>query len=166
MIRVGIGGWNFAPWRGVFYPKGLQQRRELEFASRMFPSIELNGSFYSLQRPENYASWYDEPQMTASGEQLLNREAFVRPPAGQLGNTARNAFRGPGLFSLDASVARSFRLDLLFARDEGNRLGADPRDDLVVDLARQQAQRQADHAARMRQHALDGEMGLARIGGA
>ncbi len=44
----------------MFYPKGLPQRRELEFASRVFPSIELNGSFYSLQRPENYARWYSE----------------------------------------------------------------------------------------------------------
>jgi uncharacterized protein YecE (DUF72 family) len=59
-IRIGVSGWRYPPWRGVFYPKGLPQRRELEFASRMFPSIELNGSFYSLQRPENYATWYRE----------------------------------------------------------------------------------------------------------
>ncbi|HEX3631238.1 MAG TPA: DUF72 domain-containing protein [Casimicrobiaceae bacterium] len=59
-IRIGVSGWRYPPWRGVFYPKGLQQRRELEFASRVFPSIELNGSFYSLQRPENYATWYTE----------------------------------------------------------------------------------------------------------
>ena len=59
-IRIGVSGWRYPPWRGVFYPKGLQQRRELEFASRVFPSIELNGSFYSLQRPENYATWCRE----------------------------------------------------------------------------------------------------------
>ena len=59
-IRIGVSGWRYPPWRGVFYPKGLRQRRELEFASRVFPSIELNGSFYSLQRPENYATWYSE----------------------------------------------------------------------------------------------------------
>jgi uncharacterized protein YecE (DUF72 family) len=59
-IRIGVSGWRYPPWRGVFYPKGLPQRRELEFASRVFPSIELNGSFYSLQRPENYATWYRE----------------------------------------------------------------------------------------------------------
>jgi uncharacterized protein YecE (DUF72 family) len=57
-IRVGISGWRYPPWRGVFYPKGLPQRRELEFASRELSTIELNGSFYSLQRPQNYASWY------------------------------------------------------------------------------------------------------------
>ncbi|SEW21871.1 DUF72 domain-containing protein [Luteibacter sp. 329MFSha] len=58
--RIGISGWRYTPWRGVFYPKDLAQRRELEFASRQFPTIELNGSFYSLQRPESYQAWYDE----------------------------------------------------------------------------------------------------------
>ena len=57
-IYTGIGGWTFEPWRGVFYPEGLAQKRELQFASRMLPTIELNGSFYSLQRPECYAAWY------------------------------------------------------------------------------------------------------------
>lgn len=59
-IRIGISGWRYEPWRGVFYPPGLAQRRELEYAARMFPSIELNGSFYSLQRPEYFAQWRDE----------------------------------------------------------------------------------------------------------
>jgi uncharacterized protein YecE (DUF72 family) len=59
-IRIGISGWRYEPWRGVFYPPGLAQRRELEFASRMLGSIEINGSFYSLQRPEDYARWRDE----------------------------------------------------------------------------------------------------------
>src|SRR5688572_13745804 len=57
-IRIGISGWRYEPWRGVFYPTGLAQRRELEYASRAFPTIEINGSFYSLQRPESYAAWY------------------------------------------------------------------------------------------------------------
>jgi uncharacterized protein YecE (DUF72 family) len=59
-VFIGISGWRYAPWRGVFYPEGLVQRRELEFASRAFPTIELNGSFYSLQRPELFAQWYDQ----------------------------------------------------------------------------------------------------------
>jgi uncharacterized protein YecE (DUF72 family) len=58
--RIGISGWRYAPWRGVFYPPGLPQRQELAFASRMLPTIELNGSFYSLQRPSSYESWHDE----------------------------------------------------------------------------------------------------------
>ena len=57
--RIGISGWIYPPWRGVFYPKGLTQKRELEYASRTFNSIEINGSFYSLQRPESYQSWHD-----------------------------------------------------------------------------------------------------------
>ena len=60
MIRVGISGWRYEPWRGVFYPDGLPQRRELEFAAHHFPTVEINGSFYSLQRPEYYQAWYRE----------------------------------------------------------------------------------------------------------
>lgn len=58
-IHIGISGWRYAPWRGVFYPKGLAQARELEFASRALSTIEINGSFYALQRPESYARWYE-----------------------------------------------------------------------------------------------------------
>jgi uncharacterized protein YecE (DUF72 family) len=57
-VRIGISGWTYPPWRGVFYPPGLRQADELSFASRAFPSIELNGSFYSLQRPQSYRAWY------------------------------------------------------------------------------------------------------------
>jgi uncharacterized protein YecE (DUF72 family) len=59
-IKIGISGWRYKGWRGGFYPAGLAQRSELEFASSRFNSIELNGSFYSLQRPESYQKWYDE----------------------------------------------------------------------------------------------------------
>ncbi len=58
--RVGISGWRYAGWRGKFYPKDLAQRQELEYASRAFNSIEINGSFYSLQLPSSYRRWYDE----------------------------------------------------------------------------------------------------------
>ncbi|GAC1674559.1 MAG: DUF72 domain-containing protein [Steroidobacteraceae bacterium] len=57
-IRIGISGWRYAPWRGTFYPKGLPQRAELEFAAKILPVIEINGSFYSLQTPASYAKWY------------------------------------------------------------------------------------------------------------
>jgi uncharacterized protein YecE (DUF72 family) len=59
-IRVGIGGWTFAPWRGVFYPEDLAQKRELEYASRQLTSIEINGTFYGSQKPESFAKWHDE----------------------------------------------------------------------------------------------------------
>ncbi|MDQ3618469.1 MAG: DUF72 domain-containing protein, partial [Pseudomonadota bacterium] len=59
-IRVGIGGWTFAPWRGLFYPSGLVQRRELEYASRQLSAIEINGTYYRAQKPATYARWRDE----------------------------------------------------------------------------------------------------------
>ena len=58
-LHIGISGWTYAGWRGVFYPKKLAHRLELEFASHAFNSIEINGSFYSLQRPSSYQRWYD-----------------------------------------------------------------------------------------------------------
>jgi uncharacterized protein YecE (DUF72 family) len=60
MIRIGTSGWVYPPWRGVFYPKGLAQRRELEYISRQVNSVEINGSFYSLQRPSSYLTWSEQ----------------------------------------------------------------------------------------------------------
>src|SRR5690349_8657158 len=57
--RIGISGWRYAPWRSVFYPNRLPQKDELAFASRHFNTVEINGSFYSLQRPTSYRQWYD-----------------------------------------------------------------------------------------------------------
>src|SRR4051794_31271206 len=54
---VGISGWTYAPWRGNFYPKGLRQNRELAYASRRFNALEINGTFYSLQRPSSFEAW-------------------------------------------------------------------------------------------------------------
>jgi uncharacterized protein YecE (DUF72 family) len=59
-IRVGIGGWTFEPWRGTFYPKGLAQKRELEYAGQHLTSIEINGTYYGSQKPESFARWRDE----------------------------------------------------------------------------------------------------------
>jgi uncharacterized protein YecE (DUF72 family) len=58
-IFVGIGGWNFAPWRGSFYPKGLTQARELQYASSELTSIEINSTFYGLQKPATFKKWHD-----------------------------------------------------------------------------------------------------------
>ena len=59
-IRAGISGWRYPPWRGTFYPKGLPQSAELAYASAKLPVIEINGTFYSLQRPESFRRWYAE----------------------------------------------------------------------------------------------------------
>ena len=58
-VRIGISGWTYAPWRGVFYPKGLAQKRELEYATSQFSSLEINGTFYGMQRPDAFADWAD-----------------------------------------------------------------------------------------------------------
>ena len=59
-IFVGVGGWNFAPWRGPFYPKGLPQSQELHYASRQLTSIEINSTFYGLQKPATFQKWHDQ----------------------------------------------------------------------------------------------------------
>ncbi len=59
-VRIGISGWTYPPWRGVFYPPDLPQKRELEFAASRLNSVEINGSFYSLQRPSSYRSWFEQ----------------------------------------------------------------------------------------------------------
>jgi len=62
-VRIGVSGWRYAPWRGVFYPADLPQRLELKYVASIFPTVEINGSFYSLQRPDSWKQWYtDTPQ--------------------------------------------------------------------------------------------------------
>ncbi|SAL85071.1 hypothetical protein AWB67_06845 [Caballeronia terrestris] len=60
-IRIGVGGWTFEPWRGgAFYPEGLAQKKELEYASRQLTTIEINGTFYGSQKPATFVKWHDE----------------------------------------------------------------------------------------------------------
>ena len=59
-IRIGIGGWTYEPWRGVFYPEKLPQKRELQYASQHLTSIEINGTYYGSQKPESFAKWREE----------------------------------------------------------------------------------------------------------
>jgi uncharacterized protein YecE (DUF72 family) len=59
-IRIGIGGWVYEPWRGTFFPEGLSQKKELEYASRKLTSIEVNGTYYGSQKPETFAKWRSE----------------------------------------------------------------------------------------------------------
>lgn len=56
-IRVGVGGWTYEPWRGVFYPEGLAQKRELEFAAQQLTAIEINATYYGRQKPASWAKW-------------------------------------------------------------------------------------------------------------
>jgi uncharacterized protein YecE (DUF72 family) len=59
-VRIGIGGWDYEPWRGLFYPPGLAQRLELEYASRQVGVIEINGTYYRTQKPESFAKWREQ----------------------------------------------------------------------------------------------------------
>jgi uncharacterized protein YecE (DUF72 family) len=81
-VRIGISGWRYAGWRGTFYPEDLAQRRELEFASRRFETVELNGSFYSLQTPKSFARWRDETpedfQFSVKGSRFITHMRRLR----------------------------------------------------------------------------------------
>lgn len=98
-IRIGVSGWRYKPWRGQFYPPELPQRRELEHLSRVFSSVELNGSFYSLQRPDCYASWYaDTPAgfvFAVKGGRYITHMRKLRDVEEPLAN-----FLASGLFNL------------------------------------------------------------------
>jgi uncharacterized protein YecE (DUF72 family) len=98
-VWIGISGWRYAPWRGVFYPPDLTQGRELEFASRALPTIEINGSFYSLQRPESYARWYRETPagflFSVKGGRYITHMRRLRDIEAPLAN-----FFASGLFNL------------------------------------------------------------------
>jgi uncharacterized protein YecE (DUF72 family) len=89
-LHIGISGWTYAGWRGVFYPKKLAHRLELQFASRAFNSIEINGSFYSLQRPSSYQRWYAETPpgfvFSVKGARFITHMKKLRDVAAPLAN--------------------------------------------------------------------------------
>jgi uncharacterized protein YecE (DUF72 family) len=101
--RIGISGWRYPPWRGVFYPPGLPQHRELEYASRKFPTIEINGTFYSLQRPESFERWYqDTPSnfvFSIKGARYITHIRRLRDVEGPLAN-----FFASGIFNLREKI--------------------------------------------------------------
>jgi uncharacterized protein YecE (DUF72 family) len=98
-IRAGIGGWVFAPWRGVFYPKGLAQARELAHASRQVTSIEINGTFYGAQKPTSFRKWYAETPEGFVFSVKGPRYATHRRVLGEAGSSVERFF-GSGVFEL------------------------------------------------------------------
>ncbi len=98
-VRIGISGWRYGPWRGVFYPRGLPQRSELAYAARRFGTIEINGTFYSLQRPEYFDQWYhDTPPgfvFSVKGPRFITHMKRLREVGGPVAN-----FFASGLFNL------------------------------------------------------------------
>ena len=125
-IYIGISGWRYKGWRGVFYPEKLPQRRELEFASRRFNTIELNGSFYSLQRPQSFVQWHEQtPQdfiFSIKGSRYITHMLRLRNIEGALANFFAQgvlAFRaklGPILWQLPPNFSfEPGRLEEFFA---------------------------------------------------
>ena len=102
-IRIGISGWRYKPWRGTFYPQDLAQSKELEFASRRFNSIELNGSFYSLQRPQSFQNWFDATpedfKFSVKGPRFITHIRRLREVETPLAN-----FFAQGLLKLGAKL--------------------------------------------------------------
>ena len=91
-IRIGIGGWTFPPWRGAFYPSGLPQNRELEYASRQFGAIEINATFYGRQSPKSWKSW---AETAPEGFQFAikgSRYCVTRPKLADAGEGLGNFF--------------------------------------------------------------------------
>jgi uncharacterized protein YecE (DUF72 family) len=89
-LRVGISGWTYTPWRGEFYPKGLPQKLELAFASRRFNALEINGTFYSLQRASSFQTWYKETPadfvFSLKGGRFLTHMRKLKEPRQPLAN--------------------------------------------------------------------------------
>ncbi|MFQ5665489.1 MAG: DUF72 domain-containing protein [Candidatus Binatia bacterium] len=89
-IRIGVSGWTYDDWRGAFYPLDLPRRRQLEYASRLFNSIELNSSFYALQRPDSYRAWYQQSPahflFAVKGNRFITHNKKLTDPQTPLAN--------------------------------------------------------------------------------
>jgi uncharacterized protein YecE (DUF72 family) len=151
-IRVGIGGWDFDPWRGTFYPQGLPRTRQLEYAAQQLTAIEINSTFYSRQKPATFAKWaasvpdgfrfalkasrycVTRPKLADAGEGIAN---FLKQGIVELGDRL-----GPILWQLaptrrfDADDIAAF-LKLLPAEHAGLPLrhALEPRHDSFADPA-------------------------------
>jgi uncharacterized protein YecE (DUF72 family) len=118
VTRVGISGWRYPPWRGDFYPRGLPQRRELEYAASQLTSIEVNGSFYSLQRPSSYARWRSEVPddfvFAVKGGRFITHMKRLRDVEAPLAN-----FFASGVLALDGTLGPIlWQLPATFAYDQ------------------------------------------------
>jgi uncharacterized protein YecE (DUF72 family) len=127
-IRIGISGWRYAPWRGDFYPRGLPQRAELAYAAERMTAIEVNGSFYALQRPASYQRWRSEVpdgfRFSVKGPRFIThmkKLADARTPLANFfasGVLALGPVLGPVLWQLpptlgyDADRLRAFAAEL------------------------------------------------------
>ena len=146
-VRVGISGWRYPRWRGDFYPSGLVQRRELAYVAERMPTVELNGSFYSLQRPASYQRWREETPdgfvFAVKGSRYVSHMLRLRGAETALANffasgvLALGPKLGPVLWQLperlpfEPEVLEAFVADL--PRTTGEALGLARRHDARVD---------------------------------
>lgn len=164
-VRVGIGGWTYVPWRGgTFYPAGLVQRRELEYASRQLTSIEVNGTYYGAQKPATYAKWRDEtPEdflFSAKAPQRIMESRALSKTGHQVED-----FIG-GIVELGAKLG-----PLVWQFDKGRRIDAGEFSDFLQLLPREHAGRALRHVLDVRDHdfvdarylALAREHGMATV---
>ena len=175
-VRVGISGWTYAPWRGTFYPKGLRQKDELAYVAARLSSIEINGSFYALQRPGSYRSWRqrtpDDFCFAVKGGRFIThmkKLADVETPLANFfasGVLALGPKLGPILWQLpptlgfDADRLAAF-FDLLPRTTEQAAVLAKKHDDRVGDdaVTEAEADRSVRHALEVR-HASFVDAGL------
>lgn len=103
IVRIGISGWTYGPWRGTFFPENLKQSEELDYASRQVRSIEINGTFYSLQRPSSYATWAmktpDDFVFSVKAPRFITHIKRLQDVAGPLAN-----FFASGVLRLGAKL--------------------------------------------------------------
>ena len=146
-IRVGISGWTYAPWRGVFYPDKLPHARELAHASRQLNSIEINGTFYGLQRPASFEKWYaatpDDFLFTVKGVRFITHIRRLKDVAAPLANFFASGVLGlkeklgpilwqlPPTLKFDAAVIEKF-LSLLPATTKAAATLAKKHDDRLA----------------------------------
>lgn len=102
-IRVGVGGWTFEPWRDNFYPAGLAQSRELEYASRQLTAIEVNGTYYSTMKAASFRKWHDETPNDFVFSLKANRFATNRRVLAQAGESIER-FVGSGIAELGSKL--------------------------------------------------------------
>jgi uncharacterized protein YecE (DUF72 family) len=170
-IRVGISGWRYAPWRGVFYPTGLPQHAELAYAGSAFPTLEINGSFYSLQWPKSWRTWYESVprdfQFAIKGPRYLTHMLKIRGIEEPLANFfASGIFElreklGPILWQFPASFPFDFErfeaffaqlpYDLAAAAQLARKHGAFMRERSVLEIDRNRPIR---HAVEVRHHSF------------
>jgi len=150
-IRIGISGWRYAPWRGSFYPEDLPQSQELAYASHQVPTIEINGTFYSLQRPEWFARWRDATPrgfvFSVKGTRFISHRLRLREVETPLAN-----FLASGLFELREKLGPilwQFPPSMRFDPERFERfLDLLPHDtDAAARLARRHDERMAGRAA-------------------